>query len=112
MAVRTAVVSNAFMFTDTASLTMPAERSGAAGSNGLHDAPLRNGQRPLVLSTIGLPVAAEDIRHFEPGTLHGRARLEVLGCLGGLGWWQRMRQQIQRASRGAHLRDRQAQVAC
>jgi hypothetical protein len=35
-----------------------------------------------VLSTISCTVAAEDVRHFEPGTLHEERVLEVLGRLG------------------------------
>jgi len=110
MPVATAVVSDAPMLAGIASLNVAAERSGAASRDRLHDAPLRNRQRPLVLSTIGLTVAAEDIRHFELRTLHERARLEVLGHLGRLCRRQRMRQKIQRTSCGADFVDRQTQI--
>ena len=63
-------------------LDVSAERSGAAGLDRPHDAPLRSRQRRFVLSTIGLAVVAEDIRHFESDGLHRERGLEVLGRLG------------------------------
>ena len=112
MPIAAAVIGDALMRTAVARLDMPAERSGAACGDRPHDAPLRIGQRRLVLSTIGCTVAAEDIRHFEPGSLHGGAGLEVLGRLGRFRWRQRTRQQIQRTTRGADLGSCQPQIPC
>jgi len=70
-------------------LDVPAERSGAACSNGLHDAPLRTRQRRIVLRTIGVTVLAEDVRQFDPGSLHGERGSEVRRCLGRFRRWQR-----------------------
>src|ERR1700730_8261225 len=75
MAIAAAVIRDALMLTAVAGLHVPAERSGTACSDRLHDAPLRRGQRGLVLITIRLTVAAEDLRDFEPQSLHGELRL-------------------------------------
>ncbi len=70
MPIAAAVIRAALMLADVARLDVPAERSGAARGDCPHDAPLRIRQRRLVLSTIRCTVAAEDVRHFEPGSLH------------------------------------------
>jgi len=58
-----------------------------------------------------VPVAAEDVRHFELGTLHRRSvGVRSAQVAGGLCGRQRMRQQIQRASGRADFVDRQTQI--
>jgi len=101
--IATAVVRDALMLTGIARLNVSAERSGAARGDRPHDAPLRIRQRRLVLRTISCTVAAEDIRHFEPGSLHGEPGLEVLGRFGRFRRRQRKRQQIQRTAGRADL---------
>jgi hypothetical protein len=44
MAITAAVIRNALMLTAVAGLHVPAERSGTASGDRLHDAPLRSGQ--------------------------------------------------------------------
>jgi hypothetical protein len=75
MAIAAAVIRDALMLTAVAGLHVPAERSGTACGDCLHDAPLRGGQRRLVLVTIRRTVAAEDIRHFQLQSLHGELRV-------------------------------------
>ena len=64
-----------------------------------------------MLGTIGIPVAAEDIRHFELRSLHGERRSEVLGWPSRFRRGQWARQQVQGAAGGADLGGGQAQVA-
>jgi len=110
MPIAAAVIRDALMLAAVACLDVPAERSGAARGDRPHDAPLRIRQRRLVLSTIRCTVAAEDIRHFEPGSLHEKRGLEVLR------WFRRLRrrqwlgQQVQRAAGGTDLGDRHAKI--
>jgi len=69
-----------------AGLDMAAERSGAARSNSLHDAPLRARQRRLVLRTIGFAVPADDVRQLDLGSLHlGAPDQKCSGALVGSG---------------------------
>ena len=111
MPVPTAVVGDALVPARLAGLEVAAEGSGATGGDRPHDAPLRTRQRALVPGTIGIPVAAEDIRHFELRTLHGERGSEVLGRPGRFGRWQGMGQEIQGAAGSADLGGGQAQIA-
>ena len=55
-----------------AALDMAPERRGATEFDRRHDAPLAEAQVTLVCSTPSGTVAAEDIRHLQPWTRHGR----------------------------------------
>jgi hypothetical protein len=112
MPIAAAVIRDALMLAAVARLDVPAERSGAARGDRPHDAPLRIRQRRLVLSTISRTVAAEDIRHLEPGSLHEERVLEVLGSLRRFRRWQWSRQQIQWTTRGADLGSCKPQIPC
>ncbi len=104
MPIAATVVGDASMLAVIARLDVPAERSGTACSNGLHDAPLRIRQRRFVLRTIGGPVAAENVRHFELDSLHVERGSEVLWRLGRFRR-QWLRQQVQGAAGRADLGD-------
>jgi hypothetical protein len=91
-------------------LEMAAENSSPADLNRGHGAALRRGERSAVLLTIGFAVAAKHIRHLKLWAIHV-PELEVL-------WWSglglsgnRLREQIERAGGGAHLRSGDAQIA-
>src|SRR5215472_18986332 len=77
---------------------MTAQSRGPAEFDSVHDAPLPAREGSLVFLPVRRPVAAEDIRHFQPGTLHRRAlrnaeaqRVEAPGPAGTgadpRGWW-------------------------
>ena len=51
-------------------LDVTAERGGPAEFDRGHDAPLRRAQRRAMLRTIGVAVAAEHVRHFQPLASH------------------------------------------
>jgi hypothetical protein len=53
-------------------LEVATESRGPAHLDSRHDAPLRCGHRRVMLFPIGFAVAAEDIRHFQLRTIHGR----------------------------------------
>src|SRR4029077_530144 len=97
--VGTGVVSVALMAALVAALEMAAENGGPAGFNRSHHAALRDRHRRAVLKTIGGTVAAEHVRHFELGAIHGpalrsagvqpawdRGRLAAVADRGD--WWQ------------------------
>ena len=84
-------------------LDMAAERGGPAEFDRGHDAPLRRAKRRAMLRTIGVAVAAEHVRHFQPRPGHRRRGSEGLGRGGRRRHGRRPRQQIQGARRGADL---------
>jgi len=51
-------------------LDMTTQRGGSADLDCGHDAPLRRAQRLAMLGTIGIAIAAEQIRHFRPRPGH------------------------------------------
>ena len=83
-------------------LQMAAENSGPADLDRGHDAALRGGKRSAMLLTIGFAVVAKHIRHLKLGAIHV-PELEVLWWIGlGLSG-NRLREQIEGASSGAHF---------
>ena len=66
-------------------LDMTAESGGAADLDRRHDASLRSRQRGAMLLTIGFTVAAEDVRHFPPGTVHQPGAQRWWGAAGPAG---------------------------
>ena len=56
---------------------MTTENGGAAELDRRHDTPLGRRQRGAMLLTIGFTVAAEDVRHFQLGTVHQPSGLVV-----------------------------------
>jgi hypothetical protein len=78
VSIRAGVIRDALVPTRVALFDMAAERGGAARLDRRHDAPLSGRQGPVGLLTIGVAVAAEDVRHFERRPVHDRARSEVL----------------------------------
>src|SRR5215471_13402096 len=66
MSVAARIVRDALMTACFALLDVAAERRCPATHNRSHDAALRGRQRAVVLPTIGITVAAEDLRHPEP----------------------------------------------
>jgi hypothetical protein len=105
MPIAATVVGDASMLAVVARLDVAAERSGATCGDRPHDAPLRIRQRSLVLSTIGGPVAVENVRHFELDSLHVERGSEVLWRLGRFRRRQGLRQQVQGAAGRADLGD-------
>ena len=83
-------------------LEMAAENSSPADLNRGHGAALRRGERSAVFLTIGLAIAAKNIRHFKLGAIHLPA-LKVLwwNGLGLSGNW--LREQIEGAGSGTHF---------
>ena len=63
----------AFIVALIAAFEMTAEDCRAAHFDGCHDASLFDGHRSAMLVSIGFAVAAEYIRHFQLGALHGPA---------------------------------------
>ena len=111
MPIRAGVIRDALVATRVALFDMAAERGGAARLDRGHDAPLGGRQRPAGLLTIGVAVAAEDVRHFERRAIHGAARSEVrgrrrrrLGCDGA-------REPVQRTRRRTDLDRGNPQIA-
>ena len=72
VAVAAGVVGYARVPAVVAALDMAAERRGATELDRRHDAPLAEAQMTLVGGTPSGAVAAEDIRHLQPWTRHGR----------------------------------------
>jgi len=58
------------MIAGIALLSVTAEHGGPAGLNRLQHALLRARQRGVVLGSIGLPVATQNLRHLQGGTPH------------------------------------------
>ena len=73
MPVAATVVAGTLVSTAVTPFEMTAEGCRPAQLDRGHDAPLGRGERrPLVLA-IGCTIAAEDIRYFQPGAIHGPA---------------------------------------
>jgi hypothetical protein len=83
VAVATTIERIAFVAALIATFEVAAQRSRAAHLDGAHDAPLYHRHRRAVLLTISFSVAAEDVRHFELGTVHAARRSEGLRRDGG-----------------------------
>ncbi len=78
------VVPDARVRTAVARLDVAAARGGAAGLDGGHHAPVRDGQRRPGLGTIGLAMAAEHVRHGQRRAIHRPGDQRTVGA-GGLG---------------------------
>jgi hypothetical protein len=65
MAIAARVVGDARHAAIVAGLDMAAERCRSTGHNGAHDAPLGAAEASFVRPAIGIPVAAENIRHLQ-----------------------------------------------
>jgi len=76
MSIAAAIVAGPLERTAVAVLEMTAQGRRAAHLDGGHDAPLCGGERRPMLLSIGFTLAAEDVRHFQLGALHGAQRLE------------------------------------
>ena len=93
-----------------AAFEVAAENCRATHLDSGHDAPLSHRHRRAMLLSIRFSVAAEDIRHFQLGTIHAAQRSEVLrwgrrGC--NRNW---TREQVQRTGGGAYFAGSDAQV--
>ncbi len=77
MPIATGVEAIPLMAASIAAFQVPTQRRCAAHLDGGHHAPLLPGHRRAMLIAIGLAVAAEHIRHFQPGTVH---RLATQKC--------------------------------
>src|SRR5882724_4243352 len=71
MPVATAVVAGTLVRTAVAPLEMTAEGRRSAHFDRGYDTPLCGGERRTMLLTIGFTIAAEDVRHFQLGAIHG-----------------------------------------
>jgi len=72
----------AFVIALIAALEMTAEDGSAAHFDGRHDAPLFAGHRGAMRVPIEFTIAAEHIRHFQCGALHGPAPQKTCGAAG------------------------------
>jgi len=68
--VSTGVVPDALVAAAVTLLHMTAESGRSADLDRIHDAALGTGQRGVVVISVGVPVAAEDVRHFWPPACH------------------------------------------
>jgi hypothetical protein len=75
VAITAGVVGDAHMRAILAALDMAAERRGAAALDGRHDLQLREAHMSGVGVAPCRTVAAEDIRHLDRWTRHGRAAI-------------------------------------
>ena len=71
MPVAAAIVAGTLVRTAVAPLEMTAEGRRSAHFDRGHDTPLCGGERRTMLLTIGFTIAAEDVRHFQLGAIHG-----------------------------------------
>jgi len=76
MAVAARVVGDTGMGAVLAALDMTTERGGTTGFDRRHGAQLAGTHMAGIRRTPSLAVAAEDIRHLQPPTGHGRAQSE------------------------------------
>ena len=76
MSVAAAIVSVTLVRTAVAVLEMTTKGRRPAHFDRGHDAPLCRGERGIMLLAIGFTIAAEDVRHFQLGAIHGAQRLE------------------------------------
>jgi hypothetical protein len=70
MPIATRVVANPVVVAVITLLDMAAEGGRPAVLDRGHDAPLGGRQRAVLLGTIGVAIAAEDVRHFQRRALH------------------------------------------
>jgi hypothetical protein len=80
MSVAAAIVAGTLVRTAVTMLEMTAEGRRPAHLDRGHDAPLCRGERRTIPLSIGFPIAAEDVRHFQLWAIHGAQRLEE--------WWR------------------------
>jgi len=104
---KTGVISVALVAAVITLLEMAAENSSPADLNRGHGAALRRGERSAVFLTIGLAIAAKNIRHFKLWAIHV-PELKVLwwSGLGLSGNW--LREQIEGTGGRAHFADSDA----
>ena len=76
MSVAAAIVSVTFVRTTVAALEMTTKGCRPAHLDRGHDASLCRGERRTTLLPIGFTIAAEDVRHFQLGAIHGTRQLE------------------------------------
>jgi hypothetical protein len=79
MTIAAAIVARPFEGTAVAVFEMTTKGCRATHLDRGHDAPLCCGERRTMLLAIGFTIAAEDVRHFQLGAIHGAQRLEE--------WW-------------------------
>jgi hypothetical protein len=109
VAIPTRVVGDALVATRVALLDVAAECSGAARFDGGHHALLRQRECWTAQGTIGVAVAAEDVRHLPRRTVHARASAGWRrdgSRRGPLGPWE----QVERAGGRADLRGGDAKI--
>src|SRR5260370_32025322 len=80
MTVAAAVVGGPLVITAVAPLEMTAKGCSATHLDRGHDAPLRRGERPVMLFTRGFAVAAQNAPPFELWAIHLPPRYK--GCVG------------------------------
>src|SRR5258708_11992626 len=110
MSVAAAIVSVTLVRTAVAVLEMTTQGRRPAHLDRGHDASLCRGERRTMLLAIGFTIAAEDIRHFQLGAIHGTQRLEEPGRSGLDLHGNRVRQPIEWARRRAHLAGREGEI--
>ena len=76
VAIPAAMIRRALVAAGVTLLQVAAQGGGTAEFNGAHHAPLPAGERSCVLLPVRRTIAAEDIRHFELGALHGRPQAQ------------------------------------
>jgi hypothetical protein len=112
MPVAAAVVAGTLVKTAVAPFEMTAEGRRPAHLDRGHDALLCRSERRTIGLSIGSTIAAEDVRHFQLGAIHGAQQLED-GWRCGLDLQgNRVRQQIERARRRAYFAGRDAEIFC
>jgi hypothetical protein len=112
MSVAAAIVSVTLVRTAVAVLEMTTESCRAAHFDRGHDASLGRGERRTMLLAIGFTIAAEDVRHFQLGAIHGTQRLEERRRSGLHLQGNRVGQQIEWARGRAHFTGRDAEIFC
>ena len=81
MSIPTTIIPDALVATVIALLNVTTKRCGSAELDRAHDAMLRRGQHRGMRLTIGFAVAAEHVRHLQPGAAH---LCESQKCFGGV----------------------------
>src|SRR5713226_10464345 len=103
MSITAAIVAGPLVRTAVAAFEMTAKSGSPTHLDRGHDASLCRGERRTMLLAIGFTIAAEDVRHFQLGAIHGTQRLEERWRSGLDLQGNRVRQQIERARRRAHF---------
>jgi hypothetical protein len=109
---KAAIVSVTLVRTTVAALERTTQGRRAAHLDRGHDASLCRGERRTMLLAIGFTIAAEDVRHFQLGAIHGTQRLEERRRSGPHLQGNRVGQQIEWARRRAHFTGRDAEILC